>query len=97
MQVCDWHDSLTSYVHVVDDTLLPLFSLPVKVAGIGMLSPSTELPLNHATSVNSTLHLKQTILQVHPFNLEDHNKRMDNGRPEEQKSKAENMRLFLLK
>eukprot|EP00957_Ditylum_brightwellii_P002164 166200-Ditylum_brightwellii.AAC.1 len=63
--------------------------LPPK--GIGVLSPSTKLPLNRATSVNSTLHLKQMILQEHQFKSEDHSKCMDNGRMDGQKAKQISM------
>eukprot|EP00957_Ditylum_brightwellii_P138472 10554661-Ditylum_brightwellii.AAC.1 len=46
---------------VVEDTLLPLFSLPVKYAGIGALTPTHELPLNRANSISSTAYLKGAI------------------------------------
>eukprot|EP00957_Ditylum_brightwellii_P108518 8277072-Ditylum_brightwellii.AAC.1 len=84
-------------VDVVDTTLLPLFSLLVKFACIGVFSPSTELPLNHTTSINSILHLKQAILQEHQFNSEDHSKCMGKGQLEGQKSKADKYESILVK
>eukprot|EP00957_Ditylum_brightwellii_P207820 15354671-Ditylum_brightwellii.AAC.2 len=46
---------------VVDDTLLPLFSLPIKYTGIGALTPTHKLPLNRATFTNITAYLKGAI------------------------------------
>eukprot|EP00957_Ditylum_brightwellii_P121790 9287577-Ditylum_brightwellii.AAC.1 len=93
-----WEELIPSLldVNVVDNTLLPLFSLPVKFAGIGILCPTTEVSLNHATSINSTIHLKDAILQNHPFNYADHQECMDSGREEGQKSKAEKYESILI-
>eukprot|EP00957_Ditylum_brightwellii_P084528 6427479-Ditylum_brightwellii.AAC.1 len=71
----------------IDDSFAPLFLLPVKSAGIGTLSPIQELPLYRATSLTSTVHLKQAILQEHPLNLQDHDKCMNNGQEEGEKEK----------
>jgi len=49
-----------------------LFTLPVKSAGIGLLSPSAECKVNRETSVASTRHLVGAILQEHDLNLQDH-------------------------
>eukprot|EP00957_Ditylum_brightwellii_P067918 5156100-Ditylum_brightwellii.AAC.1 len=59
-------------VDVVDDTILPLFSLPVKYAGIRALTPTHEHPLNCATSVSSTVYLKGAIKHEYPLNTVDH-------------------------
>eukprot|EP00957_Ditylum_brightwellii_P079109 6016489-Ditylum_brightwellii.AAC.1 len=74
-------------VDVVNKTFFPLFSLPVKFADTGVLCSSTEVSLNCVMSINSTLHLKEAILQNHPFNSQDHCKFMDNGRAEGEKRK----------
>eukprot|EP00957_Ditylum_brightwellii_P022238 1678611-Ditylum_brightwellii.AAC.1 len=72
----------------INDSFVPLFSLPVKSAGIGALSPVQEQPLCCETSVQSTMHLKEVILQVHPLNLQDHSKCMEAGKAEGQKNKS---------
>eukprot|EP00957_Ditylum_brightwellii_P162807 12397764-Ditylum_brightwellii.AAC.1 len=72
----------------VGNSFIPLFSLPVKSAGIGALSLVQEQPLCCETSVQSMVHLKEAILQVHPLNLQDHGKCMEAGRAEGQKNKA---------
>eukprot|EP00957_Ditylum_brightwellii_P104567 7968150-Ditylum_brightwellii.AAC.1 len=51
------------------------------MANIGTLTPMQEQPLCCTTSVQSTLSLEESVLQVHHFNLQDHGKCM-NGESE---------------
>eukprot|EP00957_Ditylum_brightwellii_P072863 5537581-Ditylum_brightwellii.AAC.1 len=76
-------------VNKIDKSILPLFSLTVVHSGIRVLSPTMSQPLNHQTSDASTTHLKEAILQVQPFNTEDHDKYMSAGRTGGQKAKGE--------
>eukprot|EP00957_Ditylum_brightwellii_P102847 7837234-Ditylum_brightwellii.AAC.1 len=57
-----------------------LFTLPVKHAGIGILSPTVESGMNRETCVASTTHLVDAILQEHELNLQDHDWMMNRGR-----------------
>eukprot|EP00957_Ditylum_brightwellii_P042415 3211796-Ditylum_brightwellii.AAC.1 len=93
-----WEELILSLldVDVVNNTLLPLFFLLMKFTGSGILHPTTEVSLNHVTSINSTIHLKEAILQNHPFNSADHRKCMDSGREVGQKSKAEKYESVLI-
>eukprot|EP00957_Ditylum_brightwellii_P164129 12496821-Ditylum_brightwellii.AAC.1 len=65
-----------------------LFTLLVKSAGIGLLSPSAKSTMNRETSVASTKHLVGAILQEHDLNLQDHDYTMNKGRWEGKKQKS---------
>eukprot|EP00957_Ditylum_brightwellii_P123821 9438556-Ditylum_brightwellii.AAC.1 len=66
-----------------------LFQLPVKQAGLGILSPSKECTLNHCSSLESTQHLVGAILHDIELNLQEHDHVMNKERQDGKKRKDE--------
>eukprot|EP00957_Ditylum_brightwellii_P044063 3343360-Ditylum_brightwellii.AAC.1 len=66
-----------------------LFALPLKDAGLGILSLISECNMNHATSLASTKHLVGAILQEHELNLREHDWELNKGQWEEKNYKSE--------